>query len=82
MNLYIESIEGGTYIAAVGESSADTYLRDKHSDSLSFQCINSIKLQVENMHFDKIWLKQNTPYEEMCGLKSSDESLVIELDWR
>ena len=82
MNLYIESIEGGTYIAAVGESGADTYLRDKHSDSLSFQCINSIKLQVDNMQFDKIWLKQNTPYEEMCGLKSSDESLVIELDWR
>jgi hypothetical protein len=82
MNLFIESIEGGTYIAGIGETSADTFLRDKHSNSLSFQCINTIKQQVEGQHFDNIWLKQNTPYEEMCGLKSSDDSLVIELDWR
>ena len=82
MNLFIESIEGGTYIAGIGETKADTLLKEKHSNSLSFQCINTIKAQVEGQKFDKIWLKQNTPYEEMCGLKSSTESLVIELDWQ
>ena len=81
MNLFIESIEGGTYIAGYGEEKADTLLRDKNTDSLSFLCINSIKLQTEGQTFDKVLLKQNTPYEEMCGLNSSDQSLVIELEW-
>ncbi len=81
MNLFIESIEGGTYIAGTGETKVDTFLKERHSNTLSFQCINTIKQQVQGQKFDKVWLKQNTPYEEMCGLKSSTESLVIELDW-
>lgn len=82
MNLYIESIEGGTYIAGTGETSADNLLKEKHSNSLSFKCINTIKQQVQGQRFEKVWLTQNTPYEEMCGLTSSGESLMIELDWR
>lgn len=81
MNLFIESIEGGTYVAGYGEEKADTLLRDKKTKSLSFLCINSIKQQTQGTNFEKVWLKQSTPYEEMCGLKSSDESLSIELAW-
>jgi hypothetical protein len=81
MNLFIESIEGGTYVAGYGEEKADTLLRHKQTNSLSFLCINSIKQQTQGADFEKVWLKQNTPYEEMCGLKSSDESLDIELEW-
>jgi len=82
MNLFIESIEGGTYIAGIGVTRADTFLKDKYSNSFSFKCINAIKLKVKGHKFEKIWLKQSTPYEEMCGLNSSTESLVIELEWR
>lgn len=82
MNLFIESIEGGTYIAGIGETRAVSFLKDKHTDSLSFRCINTIKVQVKGQTFEKIWLKQSTPYDEMCGLNSSSESLVIELQWR
>jgi len=82
MNLFIESIEGGNYIAGTGDSKAETFLRDRHSDSLQFQCINTIKEQVAGRKFDKVWLKQNTPYDEMCGLAPDNEKLVIELNWR
>lgn len=82
MNFYIESIEGGTYLAGIGESSAETFLKDKHNDSMQFQCIITIKQQVAVQKFDKIWLKQNTPYDEMCGLQGENEPLFIELDWR
>lgn len=82
MNLFIESIEGGVYLAGIGETKMESLLKEKHSNSHSFQCINTIKSQVKGQNFEKIWLKQNTPYEEMCGLKSSTESLVIELDWQ
>ena len=82
MNLFIESIEGGTYIAGIGESSIETYLKDSYNNSRQFQCINTIKQQVEGKQFDKIWLKQTTPYDEMCGLEASNEPLIIELEWR
>jgi len=82
MNLFIESIEGGTYIAGTGETKVDTFFLDKYSKTMSFQCINNIKLRVEGQKFEHVWLKQNTPYEEMCGLDSSTESPVIRLDWK
>jgi hypothetical protein len=81
MNLFIESIEGGSYIAGTGETRADNFIKDKHSNSLSFQCINTIKEQVKGQKFEKIWLTQSTPYEEMCGLNSTNEPPVIELEW-
>nr|WP_297350193.1 DUF6482 family protein [uncultured Glaciecola sp.] len=81
MNLFIESIEGGVYIAGTGEEKIDMFFLDKYSKTLSFQSLNHIKLRVEGETFENVWLKQNTPYEEMCGLDSSTENPVIKLDW-
>ncbi len=82
MNLFIESIEGGTYLAGIGESHATEYLRDEYRDSRQFQSIAEIREQVSNRSFDKVWLRQNTPYDEMCGSDTDDDKLVIELEWR
>lgn len=81
MNLYIESIEGGTFVAGIGENSAETMLRDNYRNTPSFQSIREIKERVAGKKFDKIWLKQNTPYDEMCGSSEPGQKLMLELDW-
>jgi hypothetical protein len=83
MNLFIESIEGGTYIAGIGETQATTFLRDEYRDSMQFQSISDLKEQLAGQHFDKVWLKQNTPYDEMVGTEDhDDDKLMLELEWR
>ncbi|MBT1449874.1 NADH-quinone reductase [Glaciecola sp. XM2] len=82
MNLFIESIEGGTYIAGIGDTQATQYLRDEYRGSRQFQSISDLKTQVSGQQFDKVWLKQNTPYDEMCGSDMHDDKLMIELNWR
>ncbi|MEM0909656.1 MAG: DUF6482 family protein [Pseudomonadota bacterium] len=82
MNLYIESIEGGMYIAGTGEESATSFLRDNYRNASVFQSITDIREQVSGQHFEKVYLKQNTPYDEMCGTDTSDDKLMLELDWR
>ncbi|MFC3123413.1 DUF6482 family protein [Agaribacter flavus] len=82
MNLFIESIEGGMYIAGIGSDRARSYLRDSYRNTSSFQSITDIREQVSGQHFDKIFLKQTTPYDEMCGTNVRDDKLMIELEWR
>jgi hypothetical protein len=80
-NLYIESIEGGTYIAGIGETKATEFLRDTTRDSPQFQSLSELKEQLAGRTFDKVWLKQNTPYDEMIGSDIKDDKLMIELEW-
>jgi hypothetical protein len=82
MNLFIESIEGGTFIAGIGESHATEYLHDEYRGNKQFQSISDIREQLGGRKFDKVWLRQNTPYDEMCGSDTQDEKLMIELEWR
>jgi len=81
MNLYIESIEGGTFVAGTGEDSAEKMLRDSNGKIRNFQSIRDIKEVVAGQGFGKIWLKQNTPYDEMCGSPEPEQKLMLELDW-
>jgi hypothetical protein len=81
MKLYIESIEGGTYLAAVGEQDQHHLVRDPSSNPMTFHCLNEIKHHFKNKHFEQVWLKQNTPYDEMCGLDDKQEKLEILIDW-
>jgi hypothetical protein len=82
MNLFIESIEGGTYIAAVGGESAERLLHDNYRDKMAFQSLSDLKEQLAGQNFDNVWLKQNTPYDEMCGSHDENQKLTIELNWR
>jgi hypothetical protein len=82
MKLYIESIEGGTYLASVGEEGEkQNILRDRNNDPMSFNCLNEIKVHLNHKRFDQVWLKQNTPYDEMCGLDDKQEKLEMLIDW-
>lgn len=81
MNLFIESIEGGTYLVALESNGNREYLRDSTARPLAFHCLSEIKHHLSNKHFEKVWLKQNTPYDEMCGMETSNEKLEMEIDW-
>jgi hypothetical protein len=81
MNLYIESIEGGTYLASVGVEGKHQLVRDRKSKLKTFNCLNEIKEHFNHKHFDQVWLKQNTPYDEMCGLDDKHEKLEMLIDW-
>ncbi|MBT0587473.1 DUF6482 family protein [Alteromonas oceanisediminis] len=81
MNLFIESIEGGTYLAALDNAGHRDYLKDSANKPIAFDCLNEIKSYLAGQTFERVWLKQNTPYDEMVGLDSSDEKLEIEIEW-
>lgn len=82
MNLLIESFEGGIYLVALDNGYSRSYVRDSNSRPKSFHCLGDIKSYMSDRQFDQVWLKQNTPYDEMCGLNEGNYPLEIELDWR
>ncbi|WP_395341544.1 DUF6482 family protein [Ningiella sp. W23] len=82
MNLFIESIEGGTYLAGIGDQHATEYLVDEYRGGKQFQSLSDIKEQLSGRAFDRVLLRQNTPYDEMCGSQSPCDKLEIELEWR
>jgi len=81
MNLFIESIEGGTYLAALEHGDQRDFLRDQHSKTMTFHCLSEIRAHLSGQKFDRVMLKQSTPYDEMCGLESSSGKLEMEIDW-
>ena len=81
MNLFIESIEGGTYLAAFEQGNQRDFLRDKNSKPMTFHCLSEIKSHLSGRNFDKVMLKLSTPYDEMCGLDTRNEKLEMEIDW-
>lgn len=81
MNLLIESIEGGTYLASYLEGDKKHYVFDEQNHPKAFHCISEIKSHLSQDKFDKVLLRQDTPYEEMCGLAPNPEKLEIEIDW-
>lgn len=81
MNLYIESLEGGNYLVSTGDESQRTLLRDNRERPKMFHCLTEIREHFGNNSFQKVWLKQSTPYEEMVGQRSSQDPLELEIDW-
>ena len=81
MNLLIESYEGGFYLAHIEDGDRNYYLYDEQNHPKKFNCINEIKEYLDNETFESVWLKQNTPYDEMCGMTPNPEDLKMEIEW-
>ncbi|MEW9799139.1 DUF6482 family protein [Alteromonas sp. CYL-A6] len=81
MNLYIESIEGGDYLVATGDTESRTVLMDASARPRKFHCLSEIKAHFHNQPFHQVWLKQTTPYEEMVGQPASTSTLELEIAW-
>ena len=81
MDLLIESIEGGTYLASIKDGDKRHYIFDENNHPKAFHCLSEIKAHLSQDKFEHVWLKQDTPYDEMCGLDEKHEKLEIEIDW-
>lgn len=80
MNLYIESLEGGNYLASTGVGSSRALVRDKSSQPKTFHCLNEIREHFDTQSFEHVWLRQNTPYEEMVGQTDHPGALELEIE--
>ncbi|GMM69448.1 hypothetical protein MTsDn1_27430 [Alteromonas sp. MTD1] len=81
MNLYIESLEGGNYLVSTGNGATRTLVRDSKEQPKTFHCINEIKEHFYAQEFEHVWLRQNTPYEEMVGQHQQPGALELEIDF-
>jgi len=81
MELHIESIEGGTYLAQITDGERKYFVYDEHNRPKAFHCLSEIKSYLSQEKFDAVWLKQNTPYDEMCGQDSAQELKEMPLEW-
>lgn len=81
MDLHIESIEGGTYLAQITDGERNYYVYDEFNRPKAFHCLSEIKSYLSQERFESVWLKQSTPYDEMCGQERSYELQEIQLEW-
>ena len=81
MNLYIESLEGGYFIVSTGEENDRKPVMADEGKPKTFESIDEIRTHFEHKSFDKVWLRQATPYEEMVGQGDNDSSLEVEIAW-
>lgn len=81
MDLLIESIEGGTYLASIRDGERNYYVYDEDNRPKAFHCINEIKTFLANDSFEKVWLKETAPYDEMCGMDAYKPPVPMEIDW-
>lgn len=86
MKLYIESHEGGIYLARIVNDNAATYVCHRgaglqHQRPQKFASIGQIKEHFTGQSFDQVWLNQLSPYDEMIGLDKSAEGMLIPLSW-
>ncbi|APD90391.1 DUF6482 family protein [Alteromonas mediterranea] len=81
MNLYIESLEGGNYLASTGMGATRTLVRDNKSQPKTFHCLNEIREHFHTKSFEHVWLRQSTPYEEMVGQTDHPGALELEIEW-
>ncbi len=82
MDLYIESIEGGTYLVKKVSGDHSQIIKNNNDKPLTFNSLEEIRSYFAETPLEHVWLTQSTPYEEMVGLESNGESMKIELDWK
>ena len=82
MNLYIESLEGGYFVVATGNDESQQPLMDGSGKPKTFNSIDQIRSYYTDKDFDKVWLKQCTPYDEMVGqADNTEKTLDVEIAW-
>ncbi|XOV78444.1 MAG: DUF6482 family protein [Aestuariibacter sp.] len=81
MNLHIKSLEGGIYLASIEDGERNYYVYDEQNKPKRFNSLNEIKEFLSHDKFEKVWLEQETPYDEMCGLAEDIEKLKMEIEW-
>lgn len=81
MNLHILSLEGHIYLVETIDETGTHLLSDHKQKPRRFHCLEEIRDHFHSHDIDEVWLEQQTPYEEMCGLNDDTSPLRIQLHW-
>lgn len=81
MELHIESFEGSLYLAEIVEGKKRSRVLDGERPK-RFTCLMGVKEYFAEQHFDRVFLEQNSAFDEMCGQPPSNNKMQIELHWR
>ncbi|WP_404932008.1 DUF6482 family protein [Microbulbifer hainanensis] len=81
MNLQILSLEGHIYLVETIDEEGSHLLTDRKRRPRKFHCLEEIHDHFLTQELGEVWLEQQTPYEEMCGLPDDTLPLRIRLHW-
>ncbi|GLT19859.1 hypothetical protein GCM10007938_36420 [Vibrio zhanjiangensis] len=82
MELQIESLEGGIYLAYSVDGSARKLLRDSKHDPLKFSSLCQAKEHFKDQQYRSASLIHQSAYDEMCGESiSAGIPLKTDLKW-
>ncbi|GMG86357.1 DUF6482 family protein [Biformimicrobium ophioploci] len=81
MNLQIRSLEGNIYLVETVDDTGTRLLTDRQHRPVKFHCLDEIRQHFHSAQIDEVWLEQQTPYEEMCGLGEDKSLLRMKLKW-
>lgn len=81
MNLQILSLEGHIYLVEAIDESGSHVITDWRNRPKRFHCLEEIRDHFRSHRLEEVWLEQQTPYEEMCGLGEDAGPLRIQLHW-
>ncbi|ANW25991.1 Na(+)-translocating NADH-quinone reductase subunit B [Vibrio coralliilyticus] len=82
MELQIESLEGGIYLAYSIDEGDRLLLRDTNQNPLKFCSLSQAKEHFKDQHYHSASLVHQSAYDEMCGENiGSGHSLKTDLMW-
>ena len=82
MELQIESLEGGIYLAYSIDEGDRLLLRDTNQNPLKFCSLSQAKEHFKAPHYHSASLVHQSAYDEMCGEDiGSSHSLKTDLMW-
>ncbi|WP_119395218.1 DUF6482 family protein [Salinibius halmophilus] len=82
MQIWVESCEGGIYLAKTGEKTNKDWLRDERGLPKKFRSLEAVRQHFLGTNITAAWLVQQSPYNEMIGLEEKRiEPACIPLHW-
>ncbi|OLQ91035.1 hypothetical protein BIY21_13760 [Vibrio ponticus] len=81
MNLELELIEGGNYLAVEIDGESRRVLRAADDSFIKFQSLAQARSSLAERNYASIGVVQRNLYDEMCGETVSTETNTTLLDW-
>lgn len=81
MNLQILSLERQFYLVETVDENGAHLVTDHRRNPRKFHCLEEIRDHFHTHTLEEVWLEQQTPNEEMCGLLEEPLPLRIKLHW-
>lgn len=82
MQIWVQSCEGGIYLAKTGSEQQQDWLRDEQGIPMKFRSLEAVRQHFTSQPITDAWLVQHSPYNEMIGLAETPVPAAhIPLHW-